>query len=95
MIKKLATLISIIIGVAVIMTGVDSRYGKADAQQYLFEQVAIHKLEHRESVLEARLWVLEARQIEAPTYERANDIKEVESKLDKVQREIDAELAIN
>ena len=92
--KKFATIISIIISLAIMGSTVDSRYGKASTQKQLVTSVEMHKLEHQENMLEERLWDLEDRQEEKPTKSRAKEIKKTKSRLDKVRRKIDKELSI-
>jgi len=92
--KKISLIISIIIGLAVIGSTIDSRYGRAEVQRYLLEQKTIHKLEHQENVLQKRVYDLERRYGEAPTHEQKLDIKEAEIELKKKQRELNKELGI-
>ena len=92
--KKLSLLISIIIGLAVIGTTIDSRYGRADVQSILVQNQAVHKLEHQEDVLQKRVFDLERRYGAEPTHEQKLDIKEAEIELEKKQGELNRELGL-
>lgn len=92
--KKIATLVSIIIGLAVIGSTVDNRYGLAKIQAENTADIKLIRLERQEEVFQKRYFDLVRQYGPFPTHEQKIEIEKAKVDWGKKKKKVDKALGI-